>query len=197
MVAAYHLVWTIYGVWLPNDPRGSGSTEIRSDILNDLGEIHYGQKKIQPSGTVIRKFYAQAKPKLKFEVTPFDDAEIALVAEAFWESIKKHGYTCYGCAIMPDHVHILVRKHRHQAEEMIAHLQDASWEHIIQTKNRPSDHPVWGGPGWKVYLDSVADIERTIKYICENPIKAQLPEQMWDFVRKYDGWLPRIGATRK
>lgn len=197
MVAGYHLVWTIYGVWLPNDPRGSGSTEIRSDLLKDLGEIHHGRKRIQPCSAVIRKFYEEAKPRLKFEVVPFDDAEIAVVGEAFRDAIKKHGYTCYGCAIMPDHVHVLIRKHRDQAEEMIAHLQNASWERLLQTKHRPSDHPVWGGPGWKVFLNTVAEIERTIKYIRDNPVKILRPEQIWDFVQRYDGWLPGIGAMRK
>jgi hypothetical protein len=25
MIAGYHLIWTAYGWWLPNDPRGSTS----------------------------------------------------------------------------------------------------------------------------------------------------------------------------
>ena len=32
MVAAYHLIWAIYGYWLLNDPRGRSSRVIRSDI---------------------------------------------------------------------------------------------------------------------------------------------------------------------
>ena len=30
--------------------------------------------------------------------------------------MRERNYTCYGCAIMPDHVHLLIRKHRDQAE---------------------------------------------------------------------------------
>ena len=30
LVIAYHLIWTAYGWWLPNDPRGSGSVTIAS-----------------------------------------------------------------------------------------------------------------------------------------------------------------------
>jgi hypothetical protein len=33
MVAGYHLIWTVYGYWLPNDPRGSTSREIRVELL--------------------------------------------------------------------------------------------------------------------------------------------------------------------
>ena len=28
IVIAHHLIWTVYGTWLPNDPRGSGSRAI-------------------------------------------------------------------------------------------------------------------------------------------------------------------------
>jgi hypothetical protein len=40
MVAAYHLIWTAYACWLPNDPRGSSSHELRVDNLSPLGELH-------------------------------------------------------------------------------------------------------------------------------------------------------------
>jgi REP element-mobilizing transposase RayT len=197
MVAAYHLIWTIYGAWLPNDPRGSNSTEVRADYLKELGELHRGRKKIQPCSAVIRRFYQEATTKLKYEVLPFSDAQIQMLAEVFGDVIQKQRYTCYGCAIMPDHVHVLIRKHRDQAEEMIAKLQEGSWERIVQSKGRPGDHPVWGGPGWKVFLNSREDIERTIRYIYENPLKARMSPQIWEFVKAYDGWLPGIGVRKK
>ncbi|MSQ96573.1 MAG: hypothetical protein EXR98_18765 [Gemmataceae bacterium] len=196
MIAGYHLIWTIYGAWLPNDPRGSSSIEIRSDILRDLGEIHYGRKKVQPNGAVLRRFMQQAKPRLKHDVLQFYDDEIRMVAESFAATIKARRYTCYGCAIMPDHVHLLIRKHRDKAEEMIGFLQDDSWQRLQAIKTRPGDHPVWGGPGWKVYLDACADMERTVRYILNNRIKAGMPAQRWDFVTEYDGWLPGVGARK-
>jgi hypothetical protein len=45
MVIAYHLVWTIYGTWLPNDPRGSGSHFIAAPLLAELGKLRFGRKK--------------------------------------------------------------------------------------------------------------------------------------------------------
>jgi hypothetical protein len=47
IVIAHHLVWTLYGWWLPNDPRGSMSQSIRNDIIADLGKLHFGRKKVQ------------------------------------------------------------------------------------------------------------------------------------------------------
>ena len=57
---------------------------------------------------------------------------------------------------------------------------------------RHFDHPVWGGPGWKVFLDSVPDIERTNGYVELNPVKARRPPQAWEFVTQYDGWPLRV-----
>ena len=39
MLAGYHLIWTGYGWWLPNDPRGSMSREIHSSAIAGLGEL--------------------------------------------------------------------------------------------------------------------------------------------------------------
>ena len=46
MVIAYHLVWTLYGWWLPNDRRGSMSRTIASDVIAGLGALHYTRKRI-------------------------------------------------------------------------------------------------------------------------------------------------------
>ena len=89
---------------------------------------------------------------------------------------------------MPDHIHMVIRKHKHLAEEMIEHFQDASRIALINAGARPEDHPVWGGPGWKVFLDEPAEVRRTIQYVDDNPIKMRLPRQKWPFVVAYDNW---------
>ncbi len=85
---------------------------------------------------------------------------------------------------MPDHVHLLARKHRDKAEQMIARLQVASALRLSETPDVDDDHPVWAAGGWRVFLDSPDAIRRTIRYIERNP---QVP-QMWPFVTTYDGW---------
>jgi REP element-mobilizing transposase RayT len=164
IVIAYHLIWTVYGYWLPNDPRGSTSRYIRNDILKELGELHYGRKRIQPASRQIRAFYERAKPVLEFSILELCDAGIECVAEAFQRVTESFKYTCYACAIMPDHFHLLIRKHKHQAEEMIANLQRESHLLLRERGLREFDHPVWGGHGWKVFLDHPDDIRRTVGY---------------------------------
>lgn len=194
MVIGYHLVFTAYGWWLPNDPRGSSSHEIRNDIIVKLGDLHHGRKRIQPNSAEIRAFYERARNVLKHELRTFDERERALIACSFARTIRLRGYTCYACAIMPDHMHILIRKHCDKAEQMIAHLQQDSRAELIAAGTYPPNHPVWGGPGWKVFLETADDIERTIRYIERNPLTYNMPTQQHDFVDVYDGWDLRTAA---
>lgn len=191
MVVGYHLIWTAYGWWLPNDPRGSNSRELRVERIAELGELHHGRKTVQPYPAELRQFYAEAASVLKHELLTFSPAAIAVLAEALAKVIADRWYTCYACAIMPDHVHMLIRRHRDKAEQMIAALQAGSRERLVEAGEYSPTHPVWGGPGWKVFLNTRQDMERIVRYIRENPIKARLPAQTWEFVKEYDGWLPR------
>jgi REP element-mobilizing transposase RayT len=189
LVIAYHIMWTAYGTWLPNDPRGSTSQTLYSDALAELGEIHFGRKKVQPPRCEVREFHERAAELLCHPVLRFDESERAIIAEAFSEVVTTERYTCYACAVMPDHVHLLIRKHKHTAEEMATNLIRASREKLIARERRSSDHPTWtGGDGWNVFLEHPNDVRRVIGYIERNPIKSGLPLQKWPFVKPYDNW---------
>lgn len=164
------------------------SDAIRSDLIADLGKLHHGRKRIQPASREIRAFQEQARSRLQFARVSFDPEDVEQIASAFAREIQAQRYTCYAFAIMPDHVHLLIRKHRDQAEEMIRNLQRASHLGLRDSGRFDWEHPIWGGPGWKVFLDRPEEIERTIEYVEENPVKMGQPLQRWEFVKEYDGW---------
>ncbi|MBI1916120.1 MAG: transposase [Planctomycetes bacterium] len=196
LVIAYHLIWTAYGWWLPNDPRGSGSKEVCTDVLAELGELHFGRKAVQPPGHEVRRFYEKAAQVLQHPLLSFDEDARAEIGLAFGEVIEEQCYTSYACAIMPDHVHILIRKHKHQAEEMIDVLKEASRIRLCASNHRPADHPTWSTRGgWKVFLEHPDEIRRTIPYIERNPLPLGLPVQRWPFVKEYDGWPLHAGHS--
>jgi REP element-mobilizing transposase RayT len=166
IVIAHHLIWTAYGWWLPNDPRGSGSKVIRRDVIADLGELHEGRKKIQPPSRVVREFYQNAAQLLKHPLLTFDEPARNEIGNAFADVIQNERYTCYACAIMADHIHILIRKHKHTAEQMAAKLKTQSRLRLSPLHYREDNHPTWtAGTGWKVFLDHPDEVWRTIKYI--------------------------------
>jgi REP element-mobilizing transposase RayT len=188
LIIAYHLVWTGYGHWLPNDPRGSGSKSVLNEKIAALGEPHYGRKRVQPAGQVVREFYRQATPILSYPQLKFDETDIRQIGVAFAEIVSERKYTCYACAIMPDHVHILIRKHRDLGEDMIEHLQDRSRDRFCEAGVCDPSHPVWTDGGWKRYLLTPDALRGVIQYIERNPLEIGWARQQWDFVKAYDGW---------
>jgi REP element-mobilizing transposase RayT len=183
------MIWTAYGWWLPNDPRGSGSKTIDGDVIAQLGELHHGRKLVQPPGNVVRDFYEKAAKVLRFPLLKFDEPARKVVADAFEEVIRQERYTCYACAVMPDHVHILIRKHKHKAEEMADRLKTNSRLRLCEAGHRTHDHATWcGGCVWHIFLDHPDEVRRTIAYIDRNPIAINHPAQRWPFVTPYDNW---------
>src|SRR5262249_41054035 len=138
--------------------------------------------------TEFLKFLGAAQARLEHEPITFNPEDVQAVGQGLRAAIAQQNYTCYACVIMPDHIHILIRKHKHHAEEMIFHLQRES--HLSPRDHGliNLEHPVWGGHGWKVCLDEPEDIRRTIRYIEKNPLPLKMPVQKWDFVTEYDGW---------
>jgi REP element-mobilizing transposase RayT len=187
---AYHLIWTAYGSWLPNDPRGSMSTSVGCDAIAELGELHYGRRKRQPGRDVVREFYQAAADALKYPRLLFTSDEFNILAGGLANGVRESGYMCYAAAIMPDHVHVVIRKHRQTAEEMIARLQGASRLAIFGHKLEllADEHPVWTSGGWKGFLGTPKRVHTTIRYVEQNPVKDGLPAQNWPFVTAYNNW---------
>ena len=198
IVIAHHLVWTAYGWWLPNDPRGSGSNIVASDVLRILGDLHHGRKIIQPASLDVRDFYDEARDFLQFPLRTFDEQDRNAIAFGFADAIAENNYTCYACAVMPDHVHLVLRKHRDSSEQMIEHLKASSRLRLSNGRAWSPDHPTWtGGYGYKVFLEHPDDIERTVDYVKRNPDGMRLPPQHWPFVSEYDGWPLHEGHSEK
>jgi REP element-mobilizing transposase RayT len=187
-VIGHHLILTGYGHWLPNDIRGSGSTEIRSEELRDLGDIHSGRKAVQPSRRELRMFHAEAEKKLYHAVVWFDEAKRQALAEAFAQVIAKRHYTVWACAILSNHAHLCIRRHREDALTMWNALADGSRSSLRQLKGFPQNHPVWSTRPYKVFLYSPQDVRSRVHYIENNPLKERLEAQHYPFVLPYTGW---------
>jgi hypothetical protein len=181
---AVHLIWTGYGHWLPNDPRGSNSTDIRKKELEELGEIHHGRKRIQPPRQELREFYQEADPLLEHPVLWYDEAMRNLIGEAFDRVIRQRGYTCWSCAILRDHAHLLIRTHKDLADEMWDHFARESANSLRAIATVPESHPIWSARPYKVLLFSRPEVLTRVPYIEGNPRKHGLPDQRWGFVTK-------------
>jgi len=187
-IIAHHLILSSYGFWLANDPRGSGSKEIRQHKFDDLGPIHPGRKRLQPSREELRAFYTEAFPKLEHAPLWFDETFRAAIGQSFTEAIDRCNYTVWECFIGSNHAHLCIRYHRDSYETMWKNLTAQSRAAAIIAGLAPEFHPVWAARPWSTYCYTPDDIRRTVNYIQENAPKEGLPQQTWSFVRPYDGW---------
>jgi REP element-mobilizing transposase RayT len=162
--------------------RGSGSIEVRSDELRDLGEIHYGRKKVQPSRQDLREFHSQAEEKLFHPIMWFDEAKRQAIAEAFSEVIARQKYTVWACAILSNHAHLCIRRHREDAITMWTDFATASRQALS------ANHPVSSARPYKVFMYTPDDVWARIRYVENNPTKERLPEQKFPFVTPYNNW---------
>ncbi len=181
-VKAAHLILTGYGHWLPNDPRGSGSSEIRKLGLQQLGPIHFGRKRAQPARSELKEFYKHAKTCLDHPTIWFDARARSGLARAFASVIRDRGYTCYACAVLSNHAHFVIRSHRDDSLTILVHLAQGSFEAMHDAALVPPDHPVWADRPYKVYLKTAEQVCGRIKYVEDNPQKEGLGRQTYEFV---------------
>lgn len=184
MILADHAIFGTYGFWLPNDPRGSWSSYVASFELYRVG----------PATTVTtRRSLAckshdaeareTAKELLKFDAVEFTGVQARAVANGFRRAIAEGDYFVHACAILPEHVHLVIARHRRPVGRIVGHLKARATQQLHEEGLWPTyDPPVWAERCWKVFLDSPARVERAIRYVEDNPLKEGKRRQRWRFV---------------
>jgi hypothetical protein len=176
MVIGYHAIFTTYGTWLPNDPRGSYSKEIYNGELAALGAIKYGRQYPQPGREVMRRFRIAAVPRLSRPPYYLADATRPIVAAAFDRVAGRLRLAVAACAIMNDHVHLLVLRSKYRIEYLVNQLKGAA-THDLGLQRTP-----WTRKAWKVFLDDEEALWAAAEYVDANPPAAGLAPQRWEFV---------------
>jgi REP element-mobilizing transposase RayT len=191
MVIASHVIFTGYGFWLPNDPRGSWSDSVRSwEILRAGGAA----TKINERRSVADRAHdavarRAAKAALRYPPVRFDGVQALAVAKGFAQAIDESDYSVYACAIMPDHMHLVAGRHAHDARRIAGHLKTRATQklaaaglHPMRGLTRPPLPSPWVRNCWKVYLDTHGDVRRAVDYVRANPTKLGFKAQHWSFV---------------
>jgi REP element-mobilizing transposase RayT len=176
MVIAYHAIFTTYGTWLPNDPRGSYSKDVYIEQLQSLGTVRYGRQNPQPSKKTLQMFWAVARQKTIRPPFFINDRTRPLVASGFRTITNKFNITVPACAIMNDHVHILIMRSKYRIEYLVNQLKGAA-TNKLNLKRTP-----WTRSFWKVFINDTDTLRTAAEYIHANPENSGLSVQSWDFV---------------
>ncbi len=192
MVIASHVIFSAYGFWLPNDPRGSWSDFVRSWELLRYGKAtKTDERRSLARGEHDRRRRLAAKRALRYPPVQLTGVQARAVATGFAQYIESSGVRVLACSILPDHVHMVVRRHRYHVEQIVNLLKGAATRRLIAEGlhpfgefARPGERPppLWARGEWKVFLRSIVAVERAIRYVEENQVREGLPRQRWSFV---------------
>ncbi|MDP6635227.1 MAG: hypothetical protein QGG42_10035 [Phycisphaerae bacterium] len=176
MIIAYHVIFTTYGTWLPNDPRGSYSKTVYDAELKALGDVRHGKQNPQPNATSLRRFWTASRGALKRPPFFIDDSKRGIIAQGFARVVQRLGLTARACAIMNDHVHLLWNRSDHRIAYVIGQFKSAG-THALGLSETP-----WTKGAWKVFIADTETISSAARYIEMNPINAGREPQHWNFI---------------
>ena len=195
MVLAYHVIFTTYGFWLPNDPRGSWSEFVGSWELFRFGKA----SKVITRRSVAhvehnRELRLRAKESLHYPPVSFTGPQARAVGRGFGQAVTESGYVVHSCSILPEHVHMVIARDTLPVERIVGHLKARASQKLMEEQSHPfaglrrkdgTAPTVWAGKCWKVFLDTPEAVRAAMRYVEENPIKEGKPRQRWSFVSPY------------
>jgi REP element-mobilizing transposase RayT len=191
MIRGYHLIFGAYGFWLPNDPRGSWSDFVGSWELFRYGSAtKSGERHTLQESPLTPQQFTPFRQHLKRPPVQFDGEQARAIGTSFRNYFERIHLPVWACAILPDHVHLVLARPEMDVEQLVIQLKGEATSQLKKQCLHPFGNlldrrgriPKCFARGeWKVYLD-LNDIELAIRYVEENPAKEGKPPQMWSFV---------------
>lgn len=196
MVRWHHAIFSAYGFWLPNDPRGSWS----DFVVHAYELFRFGGAATTVTG---KRSYAhdphdaslrrEAKTLLKYPAVRFDAGCRASIARGFARACEEYGFALHACAISDDHVHIVAaRDDLRDIEGIVAVLkarattamtEDGSHP-LLRYRGRDGRAPTpWGKSEWSVFINDETQLASAIAYVERHPMKEGMARQVFPFVR--------------
>jgi REP element-mobilizing transposase RayT len=191
MIVGYHIIFGMYGFWLPNDPRGSWSEFVGAWELFRYGPATTTTERrsvaYRPHDRARR---LAAKEALQRPAVVLNGLQARAVGMGFGSYFARAKFPVWACAILPDHVHLVVGRPEMDVEQLLIQLKGAATESLKKQglhpfaamKDKQGRTPKCFARGeWKVYLDP-PDVPRAVRYVEDNPLKEGKARQRWSFV---------------
>jgi len=214
MVVGYHIILSAYGFWLPNDPRGSWSDFVGAWELVRFGKAtKTNQRRSLAATPHDRTARLRAKRALKYPPVRFDGRQARAIGRGFAGFARKTELTVWACSILPEHVHLVIARHRYPVRQVVSLLKGASTRRMVHENIHPMKSlstrvggtpkawarghwkvfQAWARGHWKVFLNNPRDVHRAIRYVEQNSMREDLGPQRWSFVSEYEP--PRAQKT--
>jgi REP element-mobilizing transposase RayT len=191
---ASHVIFGAYGFWLPNDPRGSWSDFVGAwELFRYAGRATKTTETRSLAGRPHDHSRRRAtKLVLKRPSVKLTGVQARAVAHGFANYADCSGLSIFACAVLPNHVHLVLGSFRLSPEKLVIQLTGAATRELVRQQLHPfgdAARPAkcFARGEWTVYLDTEDDVRRAIRYVEENPVKEGLRRQAWSFVTPFGG----------
>ncbi len=163
MIVGYHVIFSTYGFWLPNDPRGSWSDFVGSwDLFRYGGATTTAETHSLAYGEHDRAKRIASKKALQYPPVLFNGLQARAVARGFALYAARSGLPVWACSIMPDHVHMVLGRSHLRVEQTVIQLKASATLEL----EKEGIHPLakyrregrrtpkaFARGEWKVFLD--------------------------------------------
>lgn len=194
MLRGFHFIFSAYGFWLPNDPRGSWSETIRRYELITFGPA---TKTTSTRSVAHRKHdhahRIAAKRALKFPPVRFTGEQAQHIAKGFDTACEEAGYTPRALAILPDHTHLVLAWHPRPIDDIAKHLKAKATTAMSHARIHPLQRfadsrghkpSPWARRYWCPFIHTDRQLDTVLRYVEDNPVKAGLRPQLWSMVTR-------------
>lgn len=199
MIIAFHMTWTTYGHWFPNDPRGSWSDEVWNPKLTAVRALDDGHRVKGPrpvSKVELQAFLDSARPQLRWNVVQLNQTERQSVVAVIDEVACAMNLTVRACAALSNHVHLVVDRSSASYERIVSRVKGRSSQAVRKLRDIPAalarrDRiPVWTRGYWCRYINTAPYMKHAIRYVQRHAGRTDLEAR-----RSIDNSTPRSQAN--
>ena len=137
MIHGYHVIWGTYGFWMPNDPRGSWSDFVSSWELAKFGRATKSLDRVDVEPREYATWRDKARDALKYPAVTLTGEQTLAVGEGFGRFARKSGLGIWACSILPEHVHLVLARHRYKSEQVTNLLKGDATRRLLEKNLHP------------------------------------------------------------
>ena len=138
--------------------------------------IKYGRQNPVLAKNLLIRFWTAATPRLTQPPFFIDDNIRPIIATVFKQVVQRLDIKIPACAIMNDHVHVLILRSKYRIEYLVNQLKGSATR-ALRLKQTP-----WARACWKVFITDIEALLAAANYIQANSTCAGMPNQSWDFI---------------
>src|SRR5260221_8961457 len=129
MIVGYHIIFGMYGFWLPNDPRGSWSEFVGSwELFRYASATKTTERCSVAYRPHDRARRLAAKEALQRPAVVLNGLQVRAVGIGFCKYFARAKFPVWACAILPDHVHLVVGPPGMNVEQLVIQVKRAATE---------------------------------------------------------------------